>query len=163
MDIANQCLWHGSQIIKLRPKAFALLNQLVGHPGRLVTKEELLAAVWPETFVSDAVLKVTIGQLRDALDDDPNSPRFIETAHRRGYRFIAQIAQGAQLLGPGSMVGDRAGSDGSLEDRYRPLEIVGREDALSIMRSCLNKMQQGQRQVLFVTGEAWDRQDHFGG
>ena len=154
MDIANQCLWRGSQIIKLRPKAFALLNQLVGHPGRLVTKEELLTAVWPETFVSDAVLKVTIGQLRDALDDDPNSPRFIETAHRRGYRFIAQIAQGAQLLEPGSMVGDRAGCAVSLEDPYRPLEVVGREDALSIMRSCLHKMQEGQRQVLFVTGEA---------
>jgi DNA-binding winged helix-turn-helix (wHTH) protein len=76
----NECLWRGSQAIKLSPKAFAVLNHLVTHPGQLVTKEELLNAVWPETFVGEAVLKVTIRQLRDALDDDPNSPSFIETA-----------------------------------------------------------------------------------
>jgi predicted ATPase len=69
-----------------------VLNQLVGRFGQLVTKEQLLAAVWPETFVGDAVLKVAIRQLRDALDDDPKAPLFIETAHRRGYRFIGQIA-----------------------------------------------------------------------
>ena len=88
LDLVNECLWRGSQAIKLRPKAFAVLNHLVTHPGQLVTKEELLNAVWPETFVGEAVLKVTIRQLRDALDDDSNSPSFIETAHRRGYRFI---------------------------------------------------------------------------
>src|SRR5262245_9450975 len=93
LDLVNECLWRGSQAIKLRPKAFAVLNHLVTHPGQLVTKEELLNAVWPETFVGEAVLKVTIRQLRDALDDDPNSPSFIETAHRRGYRFIGQFVE----------------------------------------------------------------------
>src|SRR5213594_59447 len=95
LDLANECLWRGSEAIRLRPKAFAVLSHLLGRPGQLVTKEELLSTVWPETFVSDAVLKVTIRQLREALDDDPKSPRFIETAHRRGYRFIGQIAESA--------------------------------------------------------------------
>src|SRR3954454_2569315 len=92
LDLANEQLWRGSQAIKLRPKAFAVLDHLLGRPGQLVTKDDLLNAVWPETFVGDAVLKVTIRQIREALGDDPKSPRFIETAHRRGYRFIGQIA-----------------------------------------------------------------------
>src|SRR5215510_5622564 len=96
LDRSNECLWRGSEVIKLRPKAYAVLNQLVERSGQLVTKEELLATVWPETFVTDAVLKVTIRQLRDALDDDPKAPLFIETAHRRGYRFIGRIADGQQ-------------------------------------------------------------------
>ena len=74
LDLANECLRLGSQAIKLRPKAFAVLHYLLEHSGQLVTKEQLLNAVWPETFVTDAVLKVTIRQLRSALDDDPNSP-----------------------------------------------------------------------------------------
>src|SRR5262247_3864243 len=90
LDLANECLWDGLQAIKLRPKAFAVLDYLLEHPGQLVTKEELLNAIWPGTFVGDAVLKVAIRQIREALGDDPNSPRFIETAHRRGYRFINQ-------------------------------------------------------------------------
>ena len=94
LDLANECLWRGSQAIKLRPKAFAVLDYLLGRPGQLVTKEELLNAVWPETFVGEAVLKVAIRQIREALDDDPKSPRFIETAHRRGYRFIGPDRRG---------------------------------------------------------------------
>jgi DNA-binding winged helix-turn-helix (wHTH) protein len=93
LDLANERLSRGSQVIKVRPKAFAVLNYLLGRPGKLVTKDELLNAVWPETFVGDAVLKVTIRQIREALDDDSKSPRFIETAHRRGYRFIGQIGE----------------------------------------------------------------------
>ena len=83
LDVGNECLWRGSQAIKLRPKVFAVLHYLLDHPGQLVTKEQLLNAVWPETFVTDAVLKVTIRQLRSALDDNTDAPRFIETAHRR--------------------------------------------------------------------------------
>ena len=96
LDRANEQLWRGSQAIKLRPKAFAVLDYLLGRPGQLVTKDNLLNAVWPATFVGDAVLKVTIRQIREALGDDPKSPRYIETAHRRGYRFIGQIAEGGQ-------------------------------------------------------------------
>ena len=93
LDLTNECLWDGTQAIKIRPKSFAVLQYLLARSGKLVTKEELLNAVWPGTFVGEAVLKVAIRQLREALRDDPKSPRFIETAHRRGYRFIAEITE----------------------------------------------------------------------
>ena len=155
LDLGNECLWRGSQAIKLRPKAFAVLDYLLGRPGRLVTKEELLNAVWPETFVGEAVLKVTIRQLREALDDDPKSPRFIETAHRRGYRFIGQIATGGQVPAEDQEIGsNRAISSSPLPAAYAPLGVVGRDEALSRMQSWLEKMLRGERQIVFVIGEA---------
>ena len=93
LDATNEQLWQGMQAIPLRPKAFAVLAHLVDHAGQLVTKQQLLEAVWPGTFVSDAVLKDSIRQVRDALGDDADSPRYIETAHRRGYRFIGRISE----------------------------------------------------------------------
>jgi predicted ATPase/DNA-binding winged helix-turn-helix (wHTH) protein len=155
LDLANQCLWRGSQAIKLRPKAFAVLDYLVGRPGRLVTKEELLNSIWPETFVGEAVLKVTIRQLREALEDDPKFPRFIETAHRRGYRFIGQIAESGQLLAGDPEIGSIRDIPASpLRLASSPLEVVGRDGALSQMRVWLEKMLSGERKIVFVTGEA---------
>ena len=154
LDLVNECLWQGSKAIKLRPKAFAVLNYLLARPGQLVTKEKLLNSAWPEAFVSDAVLKVTIRQLREALDDDPKSPRFIETAHRRGYRFIGQIAESEQVT-PNQEVG----SVRTIPSSHLPAEdsswgFVGRDEALTRMRSWLQKMLEGERQIIFVTGEA---------
>jgi len=155
LDRANECLWRGSQVIKLRPKAFAVLNQLVGRSGQLVTKEELLNSVWPETFVGDAVLKVTIRQLRAALDDDPKSPRFIETAHRRGYRFIGELAESRQVLAKDREIrSDSTVSVSRLRAADSPQGVVGRDEALSRMQSWLLKMLGGERQIVFVTGEA---------
>ena len=152
LDLTNECLWRGSQTIKLRPKAFAVLNYLLGHPGQLVTKENLLNAVWPETFVSDAVLKVAIRQLREALGDDPKTPRFIETAHRRGYRFIGDIAETAQVAGRDPVI-RRSGVSDSLRAADSSRGVVGRDEALSRMRGWLEKMLSGERQIAFVTGE----------
>jgi DNA-binding winged helix-turn-helix (wHTH) protein len=151
LDVANACLWRGSQAIKLRPKAFAVLDYLLGRAGQLITKEKLLDAVWPETFVGEAVLKVAIRQIREALDDDPKSPRFIETAHRRGYRFIGQIRNSGQTLAK-----DQRISTSTLAVRadYLPQGVVGRDETLSRMRSWLEKMLRGERQIVFVTGEA---------
>jgi pimeloyl-ACP methyl ester carboxylesterase len=84
-------LYRKNQRVPLAPKAFALLEFLAGQAGRLVPKQELLSAVWPDVFVGDAVLKGTIRELRKALGDDSHEPRFIETAHRRGYRFIPHV------------------------------------------------------------------------
>jgi predicted ATPase len=155
LDLVNQCLWKDSQAIKLRPKAFAVLDHLIERPGQLVTKDNLLNAVWPETFVSDAVLKVTIGQIREALGDDPKSPRFIETAHRRGYRFIGQIAEGGQMLAVAQETGSHNAVSGSrLHAADSPLPVVGRDKALARMRGWLEKMLGGERQIVFVTGEA---------
>ena len=92
LDPDNACLWRGTQSIALTPKAFDVLQYLVTHPDRLVTKDTLLDAVWPETAVSDVVVRVAIGELRRALGDTAQAPRFIATVHRRGYRFVAPVA-----------------------------------------------------------------------
>ena len=78
-------------VVALKPKALAVLGYLASHPGRLVSKRELLDALWPDVFVGDGVLKVCVREIRRALGDDARAPRFIETAHRRGYRFIAPV------------------------------------------------------------------------
>ena len=92
LDLVNECLWRDARAISLRPKAFRVLKLLVERRGQLVTKKQVLDAVWPETFVGDAVLKDVVRQLREALNDSATAPSYIETAHRRGYRFIAKIA-----------------------------------------------------------------------
>jgi pimeloyl-ACP methyl ester carboxylesterase/DNA-binding winged helix-turn-helix (wHTH) protein len=91
LDLANQCLWQARQRISLTPKAFCLLRYLIEAAERLVTKQELLDHVWSEAFVGDAVLKVCISEIRRALEDGCKAPRFIETLHRRGYRFIGRL------------------------------------------------------------------------
>ena len=91
LDPMSGHLFRGAEVVALPPKAFTLLQCLAGQAGRLVSKQELLSAVWPGVFVGDAVLKSTIRELRKALDDDSHEPRFIETAHRRGYRFMAPV------------------------------------------------------------------------
>src|SRR5688572_15882259 len=103
LDPVSGHLYRRNDRVALAPKAFALLQFLAGQTGRLVSKEELLSAVWPGVFVGDAVLKGTIRELRKALGDDSHEPRFIETAHRRGYRFIAHVTV-LDGLAPGAPV-----------------------------------------------------------
>lgn len=147
-DEINECLWRGSQAIPLRPKPFSVLKYLIEHQGILVTKQQLLHDVWPETYVSDSVLKDCIRQLRQALNDDAKSPHFIETSHRRGYRFIAQVVES-----------DVAGPSTPLPHIYPPLlpaptTILGREQALAQLRQWLDQALAGNTQIVFVTGEA---------
>ena len=91
LDPVSGHLYHGAVVVPLAPKAFAVLLHLASNADRLVSKRELLDTVWQGVFVGDAVLKVTIGEIRKALGDDAQSPTYIETAHRRGYRFIARV------------------------------------------------------------------------
>src|SRR5256886_15551393 len=88
LDPDHACLWCEAQAITLPPKAFALLHYLVTHPDRLVPKDELLDAVWPETAASDAVGRGATGVLRKLLDDTAQTPRFIATVPRRGDRLL---------------------------------------------------------------------------
>jgi class 3 adenylate cyclase/DNA-binding winged helix-turn-helix (wHTH) protein/tetratricopeptide (TPR) repeat protein len=96
LDPEHACLWYGAKAVPLPPKIFAVLRYLVTHPNRLVSKDELLDAVWPETAVSDAVVRVAIGTLRKALDDTAQTPRYIATLPRRGYRFLASVTSVAE-------------------------------------------------------------------
>ena len=91
LDATGADLRGPSGPVALTPKALAVLAYLAAHPGQLVSKRELLDAVWPGVFVADGVLKVCVREIRRALGDDVKAPRFIETAHRRGYRFVAPV------------------------------------------------------------------------
>jgi TolB-like protein len=91
-DLATTRLWADGNEIKLTPKAAAVLAALIEHAGRPVSKRELFASVWRNTIVGDDALSTCIQELRKALGDDARQPRYIETRHRLGYRFIAQLS-----------------------------------------------------------------------
>ena len=81
---------HGREV-HLEPSVLKLLLYLLSHRDRLVTRDELMETVWSETVVSDSALSKAVARLRHALNDDPGNPRFIETVHGRGYRFVADV------------------------------------------------------------------------
>ena len=94
-ELGSGRLSAGEREVRLTPKAAAVLKELVTRAGTPVSKEELFASVWSGTIVSDDALTSCIQELRRALADDPRQPRFIETRHRRGYRFIAPVTDAA--------------------------------------------------------------------
>ena len=91
LDASNAQLWRGIEEVHLRPKTFDVLRNLVENPGQLITKAALLDAVWPDVSVSDSMPAISVRELRAALGDNAETPRFIETVHGRGYRFIAEV------------------------------------------------------------------------
>ncbi len=94
-ELETARLWSGKREVKLTPKASAVLKVLLTHAGQPVRKEELFASVWRGVVVSDDALTSCIQELRRALADNAKQPRFIETRHRRGYRFIARLTKPA--------------------------------------------------------------------
>src|SRR5215510_2633658 len=140
LDLVNQCLWQGEQRVALPPKAFDVLRYLVEHPGRLVTQDELLEALWPETYVNPELIKKYILGIRKALGDRHAKPEFIETIPKRGYQFVAPVSEVA--VHPSS------------EPAPDSKTIVGRDAALSELYKALDRAIGGERQLLFVTGEA---------
>src|SRR6185369_1932906 len=141
LDARNQCLWRVEQRVPLAPKAFDVLRYLVENPGRLVTQEEILDALWPEVYVNQEVIKKYILGIRKVLGDRHDQPTFIETIPRRGYRFIAKITE---ELGheASTLLPDVEG------------KIVGRETALAKLDQALERATRGKRQLLFISGEA---------
>jgi DNA-binding winged helix-turn-helix (wHTH) protein/tetratricopeptide (TPR) repeat protein len=91
LDAINHCVWRHGERVPLTPKTFDVLHYLVEHPGRLVTPDELLEALWEEAYVNPEVVRNYIKQIRKALGDSPAEPTFIETVPKRGYQFIASV------------------------------------------------------------------------
>ena len=91
LDLASRCLWRERELAPMRPKTFEVLAALVMRAGEVVTKEALLDQVWPDTAVSDTVLKVCLREIRQILGDSAKTPTYVATVHRRGYRFIALV------------------------------------------------------------------------
>ncbi len=157
LDLGNECLWQGTRAISLRPKAFAVLRLLLEHPGQLVNKQQVLDTVWPGTFVGDAVLKDNIRQLREALQDDAGSPTYIETAHRRGYRFIGKLCEPAWIGRPVAAAPVATPpfppEAVALTSPAPTGRLLGREAELAKLRGWLDQSLTGERQTVFITGE----------
>jgi predicted ATPase/DNA-binding winged helix-turn-helix (wHTH) protein len=159
LDLDNACLWRGARRISLTPKAFMVLQHLVMQHGQLITRDALLEAVWPDTIVGDAVLKVCVREIRRALGDTAKTPQFIATVYRQGYRFIRRVATVDRL--PESNVVGRplhAVSPGAFRRPQAPCassaKLVGREESFAYLHGRLAQARQGKRQLVFVTGEA---------
>jgi predicted ATPase/DNA-binding winged helix-turn-helix (wHTH) protein len=142
LDLEDKRVWRGEQHWQLTPKAFDVLRHLVEHSGRLVTKEELLRAVWPDRVVSEWALWTCIREIREALSDNSHAPQYIRTVHRRGYCFIGQATCGTRPPVP------RA-----LSLKHQATNLIGREVELRKLHGWLQKALSGERQVAFVTGE----------
>jgi len=91
LDTANHFLWRDGDRVPLAPKGFDVLAYLVEHVGQVMTQDEILEALWPETYVNPEVLRKYIQEIRKALRDRPDNPEFIETLPKRGYRFVAPV------------------------------------------------------------------------
>lgn len=145
LDEGNARLTCAGRVIALPPKAFALLCELSRQPGRLLTKDALLDAVWGHRHVSESVLKTAIGQVRAALADDAEEPRYIETVARRGYRFIARTpAQPPQAAADATI---------SVSTSTTPA-MIGRTVALARLHESWAKAVKGQRQLVWIAGDA---------
>src|SRR5260370_32101613 len=98
LDEVHQCLWQRRDTgndgrTRLTTKSFAVLRYLVEHAGRLVTQDELLNGLWPDTFVQPEVLNSHVLEIRHSLGDDARNPQFIETLPRRGHQFIPLLSE----------------------------------------------------------------------
>jgi TolB-like protein/Tfp pilus assembly protein PilF len=87
------CIFKENKRTSVEPQVIEVLAYLADYPGEVLSKEQIIQAVWPGTFVSDEVLRYSISQLRKAFRDDPKNPRIIETVARRGYRLIAPVTR----------------------------------------------------------------------
>src|SRR6266700_1945745 len=91
LDVVRGCVLKAGEEIKLRPKVYETLKYLVENPGRLISKQELMQAVWPDAFVTDDSLVQCTLELRRALDDA--NQKLLKTVPRRGYVFDAPVIQ----------------------------------------------------------------------
>ena len=149
LDKTNAILWCDDQVVRLRPKSFAMLCYLAERSGTLVTKDELLDEVWQHRCVGEAVLKVCINELRRTLGDSASAPSYLLTVPRRGYRFIAPVTKSPQetedavsAIFPKNQLPDTAAY------------WIDRGSPQTRLLAIWQKSMKGSRQVVFVTGES---------
>jgi len=141
LDSSNQCLWQNGSQIALPPKPFAVLRYLAENPGRLITHDELLDALWPDTYVQPQVLRTYVLDLRKLLGDDARQPRFIQSIPKRGYCFVAPVSDGTHA---------NHGANG----HKRPKSLVGRTQELDALNDLFQLAIGGHRQIIFLSGDA---------
>jgi eukaryotic-like serine/threonine-protein kinase len=118
-DRQSRLLWRDGAEIALPPRVLGVLEVLIDRPGQVVARQDLLDGVWKDAFVTDTSLAEAVSFLRQALGDDPQAPRYIQTVHRRGYRFLPALTEAPERsLTPAAPtrsltpVGTPAGQDG---------------------------------------------------
>jgi predicted ATPase/DNA-binding winged helix-turn-helix (wHTH) protein len=148
LDTSNECLWHSGAQIALPPKPFAILRYLVENPGRLITHDELLDALWPETYVQPQVLRTYVLELRKVLGDDAGAPRFIQTIPKRGYSFVAAVIESAEAKNGVNSTFPLA------MQQEAPFTFIDRDEEMRRLQAGLQSAAAGQRQAIFVTGGA---------
>jgi DNA-binding winged helix-turn-helix (wHTH) protein/tetratricopeptide (TPR) repeat protein len=140
LDLRAQRLAVNGRTIDLRPKSWDLLKYMAVRPGLLLTKDELVEALWGDRIVTEASLNQAVRELRKALGDDARAPRYIETVHRRGFRFIADTEAHDNSRQPDTAT-------------HGPQKLFGRKQEIARLHELLNVAASGQRQLCFVTGE----------
>jgi predicted ATPase/DNA-binding winged helix-turn-helix (wHTH) protein len=153
-------LWRGEYLLEVRPRPLAVLRYLAERPGRLITGEELLKRLWPGIYVTKTVLRVCVHELRQALHEDLATPQFVETVGRQGYRFIAPLATtpppviGYSLSVVSSDTEETKPTQRGTEHWQLTTHFVGREQELARLQAAVARAQQGERQIVFLLGEA---------
>ncbi len=99
-DRGERLLRRDGTEIALPPRAIGVLEHLLERAGRVVSKQSLIDAVWQDAYVTETSLPEAVSLLRQALGDDPQNPRYIQTLHRRGYRFVAEVTPEPAPSGP---------------------------------------------------------------
>ena len=116
-DPATNEIRRDGEAVRLEPKAMEVLVYLAARPGRVVSRDELLSAVWAGVVVSDDTLTQAVIKLRRALQDSAKAPAYIETISKRGYRLVAPVTDGAQS---GGAAGTATARETALSARPRP-------------------------------------------
>ena len=156
LDEAEGVLLRRGVAVKLQPKPLAVLVHLMRNRGRVVSREELLAALWPGVSVSDQALWSAVRDLRRALGDTDTAARVVETLRGRGFRFVAELREAATDAAghadeppppavraqPGAQLGATAS------------DFVDREEAMSALRASLAAAAQGDVRASFIAGAA---------
>ena len=129
--------------IAIEPKAFAVLLEFLAHPGQLLSRDQLLDAVWGHSFVTPATLNRIIALLRRALADDSEAPRCIQTVHGLGYRFIAPLEHVEEQAAPALRFAPPARA--RVPERTEPL--IGRESDIDALKQMLR-----DHRLITITG-----------
>jgi len=145
LDVARGCVLKDGAEVRLRPKVFEALKYLVQNPGRLIAKQELIQAVWPDTFVTDDSLVQCTVELRRALED--HDQKLLKTVPRRGYVFNACVTQSSDTVHRTSPAAALAGTHVDLPTPRTSL--IGREREVE---EAVRLLQQPDVRLLTVTG-----------
>ena len=154
IDARGSRLLRDGRALHITPKALQVLQHIARAAGELVTRVELFAAHWPGQIVTDDALTRCIREIRSVLDDDPRRPRYISTVHTRGYRFVWAVNRGGFAESDTQLTQTQDPSQQSRIEGMGASRIFGRDAPLRSLHQAMARGVDGERQLVFITGEA---------